>query len=154
MKYITKELPERYFIGLVGKFTPSKDVNMIPQLWNKLMNEDFELLKDVEKESKFIGLEAYPHDFMETHEFYYHALVQTKEKVEVEGFETIVLQKGTYIFFEISFDTIKEDIPAIYSFIKENNININYAFDYEDYLEDQDYSKKGQKLNFAFLLSE
>lgn len=153
MKYEIRELNERIFCGMSIKVTPGEGNNKIPSLWHRFMTEGSELLKDVKRGTKNIGLEAYPGDFMETHEFYYHAMVEIIEKVDIEGMDTVVLPKGKYIFFELEFDDISNQIQAIYKYIKESNINVNYAFDYEDYLENQQYNQKGQILNLAFLMN-
>lgn len=153
MEYKTKEHKERYFSGFMLKVNPTKGVQDLPQLWHDFMTKGVELIDDGDKLWNFIGLEAYPFDFMETNEFYYHALIETKTKVKHKELESIVLPAGTYISFEIDFDTISQQIPKIYKFIKANKIDINFAFDYEEYLGNQDYSKKGQKLNFNFKLN-
>jgi len=152
MKHEIVEYEERYFVGYAVKVKPGTEPNPIPELWNKFMSEGVLKLDEFDKEDNFIGLEMYPYDFMDTKEFYYHAMVQTKEKLNIDGFETIVLRKGKYILFSIEFDNIFNDIQACYKYIKENHVNINHAFDYEGYISGENYSQKGAKLHFAFLL--
>ena len=96
----------------------------------------------------------YPHDFMETNLFTYLAMVETVSKEEIEGFDSIVLPKGKYIKFEIQFDDIGNEIQKVYKYVKEHNIAIDYAFDFEDYRSDQLYSERGQVLDFCFKLKD
>jgi len=153
MKYKTMEFENRYFIGIEypGGVQPGSDPKF-GQLWDDFLGEDIKLLSDVTHKNKFIGLECYPPDFKETKTFDYYALLETNELVKKDGFSSKKLPKGTYILFEITFDDIRDQIQNVYKYIRENNINIHYGFDYEDYLQEEDYTKSGAVLNFCVKL--
>jgi len=155
MKFITKEFDERFFIGIEyqGGVKPG-DSPKFGQLWDGFLREDIKLLKDVPNKNKFIGLECYPPDFRETKTYDYYALLETNDLVKKDGFTSKKLPKGTYVLFEINFDQIHDEIQKVYKHVKENNMNIHYGFDYEDYLLGQDYTKPGAILNFCLKLEE
>lgn len=155
MKFTTKEFEERFFIGVEyeGGVKPG-DAPKFGQLWDDFLKEDIKLLIDVSDKNKFIGLECYPPDFKESRIFDYFALLETNELVKRDGFTSKKLPKGTYVLFEIHFDEIHDEIQQVYQYVKEHNMNIHYGFDYEDYLEGQDYTKPGAILNFALKLEE
>ena len=155
MKHKIAEFEERYFIGIEYEGgVKSGEQTKLGQLWDDFLREDIKLLKDVPNKDKFIGLECYPPDFRETKTFDYYALLETNELVKKDGFSSKKLPKGKYILFEIEFDNIHDEIQKVYKHVKDNHVNIHYGFDYEDYLQGQDYTKTGAILNFAFKLEE
>ena len=155
MKFKTEEYESRFFIGVeyAGGVKPGSNPKL-GQLWDDFLTDDIKLLKDVPSKDKFIGLECYPPDFKETKTFDYFALLETIELVKKAGFTSKKLPKGSYVLFEINFDQIHDEIQRVYKYIKENNLNIHYGFDYEDYIIGQDYTKPGAILNFALKLEE
>lgn len=154
MEHFERYYEERYFIGIefAGGVTPDK-IDKIPSLWEEFMS-DLSLLKPLPLKRKFIGLECYPPDFKDVWEMEYYAMVQTESQVEHSGFVTKKLPKGNYLHFNISFDHLRDDIQNVYAYLKEHQIKFHKTFDYEEYLEDEDYSKSGARLNFCFLLDE
>lgn len=155
MKYFIKEMEERFFIGIeVEGGIPFDDLTKAGKLWDTFLTEDIKLLSNVNHLNKFIGLECYAPDVMEIKKFDYYAMTETNGKVKCDGFSTKKLPKGKYIFFEIEFDNIRNDIQAVYKFIKEQDIKVHMGFDFEDYLQNQDYTKEGAMLNFAMLLED
>jgi hypothetical protein len=155
MKYKITEYDERYFLGIEyeGGVAPGSNADL-NSLWTTFLKEDVKLLEKEDILNKFIGLECYPPDFAETRMFDYYALVQTKHLVKHDGFSSKKLPKGKYIEFVVSFDNLHEDIKQVYKYIKDNNINVHFGFDYEDYLESEDYWKDGATLQFALKLEE
>ncbi|QMS85974.1 GyrI-like domain-containing protein [Candidatus Xianfuyuplasma coldseepsis] len=153
MKYSIKEYPERYFIGIElegGVHHSSAD--KIPLLWESFF-DDMKLLDQSKLQDKFIGLECYPPDFRETKTFDYYTMIQTSELVEQDGFVSKKLPAGSYISFEILFRDITNQIHACYEYVKEHNINVHMGFDFEDYLNDQDYTNADDSvLHFSMLL--
>lgn len=153
MKYITKQYPERYFVGIELEGGMNQDtMPNIPALWESFF-DDMKLLDPLQVLNKFIGLECYPPDFKETKSFDYYAMVQTKDLLEQDGFVTKKLPAGTYISFEISFQNITNQIHSCYEYVKEHNINVHMGFDFEDYLPDKDYNNTTDSiLHFSMLL--
>jgi len=146
-------MKERFFIGIeYDGGAKLGEVNNFGQLWSTFLNEDLKLLGDLEHLSKFIGLECYSPDVMETRMYDYFALIETSELVKRPGFVSKKLPEGEYIFFEIEFDDIHQEIQKVYQYVKSKNINIHQGFDFEDYLPEYDYTKGGAKLNFAMML--
>ncbi len=154
MEHFIKEYEERYFIGIehVNGVTHG-NFSGYGKLWSVFLEEDIKLLNKDKILNKFIGLECYPPDFMDTKTFDYFALAETKELFFQPGFTSKKLPKGTYILYPINFDDIVNEIKKVYQDIRARKENIHMGFDYEDYLIDQDYTKEGAKLNFALLLN-
>lgn len=155
MKYITREFPERYYIGVEyeGGITPGKP-NKIGDLWSVFFNEDMKLLNGVELIDEYIGLECYPPDFKETRQLDYYAMAQTKELVKIDGFSSKKLPEGKYISFEVQFDNLYNEIQQVFNYMKENDINAHMGFDFEEYINGQDYMKDGAILYFSLLLED
>ena len=142
MEYKVKDYETRYFAGIEyeGGVVPNEP-HTIPQLWDDLFHSHLATISDIKNPNKFIGLECYPPDFKETKTFDYFALVETNTLIEsTETISTKKLPAGKYISFPIRFSNIPQDIHKVYQYIKENDIKVNRGFDFEDYLEDQDYS--------------
>ncbi len=156
MEYKVKEYEVRYFAGIEyeGGVQPNEP-HSIPDLWDSLFHTHLSNITNIKQPSKFIGLECYPPDMMESNVFDYFALVQTYDLIEEsEKIVTKKLPKGKYISFPIKFDDISNEIQKVYKYIKENNINVHYGFDFEDYLEGENYSGSGAMLHFSMLLEE
>ena len=155
MKYTIIDFDERYFIGIEyqGGISPNSNPQ-IGSFWSDFLEEDIKLIIDIPNHNKFIGLECYPPDFKESRVFDYYALLQTKELSKRDGFVSKKLPKGKYISFEVEFDEIHDEIQRVYRFIKSEGINIHFGFDYEDYLQTEDYTKEGAKINFVLKLEE
>lgn len=151
MNQIIKKYHERYFIGLSLQLKPGVNNDEIPKLWHKLFNDIIPSLEDEIVIKHYIGLEEYDEDFMTTHELKYSAMVEVKNKIESDYYQQ-TLPKGTYVAFEIEFDDIMNEIGRVYDYVKKNKMGVSYAFDYEDYLPNQDYSKREQKLHFTLKL--
>jgi hypothetical protein len=151
MNQITRKYDERHYIGKSLTVNPKLNTHEIPLLWNHLQ-EHLKNVTECKILHNYIGLEEYPNDFMETHTFTYSAMVEIDKYVEIEGLYSRTLPKGTYISYEIEFDNIQSEIQKVYNHIKEKKLNIDYSFDFEDYMKEQDYSKKNQKMYFTFLL--
>lgn len=155
MKYIKQEYENRYYIGL--EHIPSIEIgkpHQIKELWDTFLKKGLKELSQEQLKHEFIGLECYAPDFMETKTFDYFALVETKGLIKEQGFVSKKLPKGTYIKFEVEFDHLLEQIKQVYQYINDNNINVHFGFDYEEYISDQDYSKEGAKLYFVLKLEE
>lgn len=153
MKHIKHKFPERYYIGVeLEGGIDYEQLHKVNQLWHDFMNDDLKLIGDVDLTMNFIGLECYPPDFMESKIFDYFALVQTKALIHRDGFVTKKLPAGTYISFVVEFDQLHDQIQHVYEYINEHKVPVHMGFDYEDYLQGEDYSKPGAKLHFTFLL--
>lgn len=155
MKFVKREFPERYFIGVEYEGGLQHGVpHKIPALWDVFLREDIKLLHNDDIIQQFIGLECYPPDFMETHSIDYYAMVQTKTKVEQAGFVTKKLPAGTYVSFEIQMDNLMNDIQRVYEYVKQHQYKIHYGFDFEEYLMTEDYTKPGAILYFSMMLEQ
>jgi predicted transcriptional regulator YdeE len=153
MKYIVRDYQERFYVGLEHTPTIKQGVpHKIPELWQQFMSKEYPTLNKAELVNNFIGLECYPPDFMESREFDYFCLVESKFLINMDGFISKKLPKGKYISFEIAFETIHDDIQNVYKYVKEHKMNIHYGFDYEEYLMEEDYNNPGAKLYFSLLL--
>ncbi len=158
MEYIIKDYETRYFAGIElegGIDLESDDRKKIPQLWNEFFNTYVPKIPAVKEPNKFIGLEMYPLDFMETKNFYYYAMIQTDKLIEgTEGIVTKKLPKGKYISFPVEFDRIIEEIGKVYDYLKKEKIQVHMGFDVEDYLVTQNYNDRGAILHMTFMLKE
>ncbi len=155
MKYVIKEYDTRYFAGveLPDGVQSMDDIPKISGLWGDLFQNHITKIQNQKQPNHFIGLETYPFDFKETGTFYYFALAETNGLIEpTEGIVTKKLKPGKYICFTIEFDKISSQIQQVYNYIKENDIKVHVGFDYEDYLEGQDYGGKGALLDFCLML--
>lgn len=158
MEYKVKDYETRYFAGLElkgGINANSNDKLKIPALWDEFFEKYVPNIPDKNEPHKFIGLEIYPVDFMETKNFDYVAMVETKTLIEGKGeIVTKKLPKGKYISFPIKFDDIIVECGKVYKYVEGKKLNVHMGFDVEDYLVTQDYTKKGQTMHLTFLLKE
>jgi len=156
MKYEVKDFNERYFAGIeVEGGITFGEKNKRRKLWDEFLNNILEDIPSRKDGFPVIGLECYPPDFMETKVFDYYALVETKGLItKNDKYITKKLPEGKYICFEVGFDTLKDDIQKVYSYIKEHHIKIHKGFDFEEYLDGQKYYESGAILNFSFLLEK
>lgn len=153
MKYIVRDFEERYYVGIEHTPTIKQGVpHQISALWTKFMDEKYPTLKKAELLHNFIGLECYPPDFMESREFDYFCLVETKFLIKTDGFVSKKLPKGKYISFEITFKSIFDDIQNVYKYVNEHKMKVHYGFDFEEYLTGEDYKNTDSKLYFSLLL--
>lgn len=154
MNHRIRHHEERFFVGIefAGGVTPEQ-MGDIPQLWEDFMR-DITLLEDVPLIRQYIGLECYPPDFLQTRTMDYYALVQTETLVHRAGFVSKRLPKGDYIEFLVSFDDLPRQFEAVYRYLKDHDIRCHSTFDYEEYLEDQDYNAPGATLYLSFLLDD
>jgi predicted transcriptional regulator YdeE len=152
MKHRIRHHDERYFIGIefAGGVTPDQ-MDGIPRLWEDFM-KDITLLADAPLVRKYIGLECYPPDFIETKTMDYYALVQTKTLIHRDGFVSKRLPAGDYIEFLVEFDDLPRQFETVYRYLRDHEIRCHSTFDYEDYQSDQDYNAPGATLYLAFLL--
>ena len=155
VEFLKREYSERFYIGIEkqGGIKPNTDP-LIGQLWESFMNDDFSLLNKDELEMNFIGLECYPPDFSESHEFDYYALVESKELLKKPGFVSKKLPKGTYVSFKIEYDDIMNQIMKVYDYVKQQQMKVHLGFDYEEYIPTEDYNNPGAILYLSLLLDE
>ncbi|MFK5883213.1 MAG: GyrI-like domain-containing protein [Candidatus Izemoplasma sp.] len=153
MKYIIKNYPERYYLGIehLGGITIGKP-NSITKTWKDFFDNDLNFIEDIKDGGKFVGLECYPIDFLETKQLDYFVLCEVKSVIHKEGFISKKIPAGKYICFSINYNDIPKEIVKVHQHIKENDIKVSYSFDYEEYLSSQDYTKKGSILNFCLKL--
>lgn len=156
MKHVIKEYPERYFAGI--EYPNGVDIsleNAIPKLWDEFFEVSNEKISKIKVPQKYIGLECYPPDFMEIKVFDYYALVETDGLIEGDDFITTKkLPKGNYISFEVQFDDIKNEIKNAYNYLRQNNFSFHNGFDFEEYIDGENYGEKGAKLYLSFLLND
>jgi predicted transcriptional regulator YdeE len=155
MKHFVKFYDTRYFIGIekeggVALGSPN-DLN---EFWNVFLNEDLKLLKSFIEPINVIGLDSYPPDFMETKRFDYYAMVETNTLLNQPGFVSKKLPKGNYIVFQLSHDNLQEEIRQVYRYLKNSHISVHTGFDYEDFLNTEDYTKEGALIHFGLLLED
>jgi hypothetical protein len=154
LKHRIKEHPERFFIGIEYEGGITSDmISQIPTLWESFMS-DIQLLKEEPLKQKFVGLECYPPDFMETKVMDYYAMVETTSLIEHDGFVSKRLPAGRYIEFDVQFDQLHDDMQRVYQYLKDENMAVHTTFDYEDYLAEENYSEPGAMLRFCFLLND
>lgn len=155
MKYTIKDYKERFYIGIEypGGVVVGAD-NTIKKTWTDFFDNDYQYIENVKDGGKFIGLECYPPDFSESKTFDYYALCEVSSLAKQEGFVSKKLPEGKYISFPVKMRELKTEIGNVYRFIKENNIKVSNSFDYEDYLSEEDYSKKDAILNFCLKMAE
>lgn len=156
MEYIVKDYETRYFAGIEYEGgVKLNEPHQIPMLWENLFHSHLQDISDVKEPTKYIGLECYPPDMMEINMYDYYAMVETNGLItEKEKIVTKKLPKGKYISFPIRFGDIQEEIQKVYQYIKENDIHINRGFDFEEYLEGQNYDSPDAVLHFSLLMKE
>lgn len=153
MKYIIKDYPERYYLGIEHLGGIKVGIpNTISKTWDEFFEKDYKFIEDVKDGGKFIGLECYPMDFLESKELDYFVLCEVTSIVHKEGFISKKIPAGRYMCFSINYSNIPKEIAKVHKYIKDNNIKVSYSFDYEEYLSSQDYTKKGSILNFCLKL--
>lgn len=156
MKYETKEYGIRYFEGYEhsGEVTLNTTHKELQAPWGKLF-KNMESINNINEPRSFIGLNCYPPGFRKADGYDYYALIETKILNNVkEGISTKKLPQGNYIVFTIKFANIREETNKIYKYINENKLPVNYGFDYEEYIQSEDYSKEEAVLNYGFLLEK
>lgn len=133
MKYEIKEEKERLFYGYSEVVDLNSNENTpFAEIWNK-SSKEFDM-KYFDPNGSCIGLESYPYNFMELRQFTYGALYPIHSTEGLESKKLRKLEAGKYIRFETTFeDLVKGFIPKVYQYIKENNIPVDYEFDYEEY---------------------
>jgi len=149
------EYPERYFAGTQyqgGVQTSSGDTLHIPKIWQTFFHQILPQIKNITDVPHFIGLEIYPEDFIQTRRFDYYAMVETKELVQLPNIVSKTVPSGKYISFEIEFDRITDEIMLCYDYLNQHRIPYDMTFDFEDYINDQNYTLKNQKLYFSIRL--
>ncbi|MGD9910144.1 MAG: GyrI-like domain-containing protein [Candidatus Izemoplasmatales bacterium] len=152
MNLIMKEYPERHFAGIPfegGIRLGSEDVLHIPTIWQTFFEQVLPQINLETENPHFIGLELYPKDFLQTRIFDYLAMVETTERLSIPGVVSKTIPAGKYFSFEINFDHLEEGIQQSYRYLNDHQIPYDMSFDFEDYLNDQNYSLKDQKLYFS-----
>jgi predicted transcriptional regulator YdeE len=134
MKPLQIAYPKRTFAGISMILDLNKDMCPGP-LWDELNGAALAKINGIKLPRKFIGLEQYPHDFMETKRFTYSALVEVEANAkQPTGIVSVTLPSGDYLHFEAALETLPQDIPAAYEYCQKERLSIEYGFDYEDYL--------------------
>lgn len=133
MKYNFKEEPTRLFYGESEIIDWNKDDNVpFGTVWTNT-SESFNM-KYYNSDHTPIGLEIYPKDFMETKRFVYAALMPINQQEDLDKEKIYTVEEGKFIRFETTFGELtKGFIPKVYTYIQENNIPVDYGFDYEEY---------------------
>jgi hypothetical protein len=100
---------------------------------------------------KYIGLEMYRFDFLESKTMDYFALVEIEKLFEIDDDEVVTkkLPKGRYISFSIDGSKLKDEVEKVYKYIEDEQINIHLGFDVKEYFfadEDNDHMLLSFKL--------
>lgn len=133
MKYNVKEEPSRVYYGLSEVIDLNTDENTpFAEIWSK-SSEKFDM-KYYNPKWPSIGLEMYPHNFMEIRKFTYSALYPINDTEGLNQNRIIRLPAGKFIRFETTFEElVKGYVRKVYEYIKENHIKVSYQYDYEEY---------------------
>ncbi|MGE4571571.1 MAG: GyrI-like domain-containing protein [Candidatus Izemoplasmatales bacterium] len=159
MEYIVKDFETRYYAGIemIGGFKIGSDDHLkLPGLWEELENLYMSEIPNKITPLRFIGLEIYRFDFMESKTVDYYAMVQTDGLVEVdeENLVTKKLPKGKYIMFPINKKDLKNEIKKVYKYVENEDLNVHLGFHVEDYQDESGSHFNNQKLYLSFKLEE
>jgi len=160
MEYIVKEYEIRYFAGieLIGGFkVGSEDHKKIPGLFEELENVYLSDIESKKEPFKYVGLEIYRFDFMESKMVDYFAMVETKGLIEVSEEDNLVTKKlpqGKYIMFPINKANMASEIKKVYRYVEEEDINVHLGFHVELYEDDDKSHFNNEKLYLCFKLEE
>lgn len=133
MKYNIKDEPSRVYYGLSEVIDlNSGDNTPYAEIWSK-SGQHFDM-KYYNPDWSSIGLEMYPHNFMEIRKYTYSALYPVNSTEGLNQNRVIRIPAGKFIRFETTFgELVKGFIPKVYNYIRENNIKVSYEYDYEEY---------------------
>ncbi|MDA3931096.1 MAG: effector binding domain-containing protein [Tenericutes bacterium] len=158
MKYIVKDFDTRYFAGieLLGGFKiNSDDQKKIPGLWEEFENVYLDDIPQKIEPMRYIGLEIYRFDFMETKTVDYYAMVETDGLIEVEeNLVTKKLPKGKYVMFPIKKADIKNEIKKVYRYVENEDMNVHLGFHVEDYHNEEESHFNNEMLYLSFKLED
>ena len=142
MKYTISKEQERLFFG-ESRLIDLKDPSTMKfgDVWSDTMkhyNPDNETeLYDP------IGLEIYDERFPKDKVFTYSALLPIKSKEGIDPKLIRTIPAGTFLKFEMTYKELYDgQIPKIYEYIHNNQINVQYGFDYEEYPKGFDYQNE------------
>lgn len=156
MNYDERRFEVRYFEGYEhqGNVTLKTGHKELQPPWMDLF-KNIERINNIKEPRSFIGLNCYPPGFKKADGYDYFAMIQTELPNNVpESVSTKKLPAGTYIVFRIAFGKIREETNKIYKYINDKQLNVNFGFDYEEYIQSEDYSNPEAILEYAFLLNE
>lgn len=155
MKYTIKDYKERFYMGVeyIGGLTVGSKSD-VKKSWTEFFENDYQYLENAKEGGNFIGLQCFPPDFLESKMLDYFILCEVNEVTNQEGFISKKLPEGKYLLFPIKFSDKDKEIIKVHTFLKKTDIKVSNSFDYEDYLVDEDYSKKNAVLNFCLKLIE
>lgn len=150
MKYDIKNEPTRVYYGISEVIDlNSTDNTPFGDIWSKT-SEMFNM-KYYNPEWPAIGLELYPHNFMEIRKFTYSALMPVNDTEGLNQNRVIRLKAGKFIRFETTFlELTKGFIPKVYEYISKNQIKVAYEYDYEEYPPEFDHSNPQSKVYVCF----
>ncbi|MDD3129572.1 MAG: GyrI-like domain-containing protein [Candidatus Izemoplasmatales bacterium] len=159
MDYTINDYETRYYAGIEligGLKAESKDYDKLPDLWNDFRQVYLEDIPHKVVPNKFIGLEMYRFDFMESKTMDYFALVEITHLFDCDQEDVVTkkLPKGRYISFTINHDDLLDEVENVYEYIKQENINIHLGFDFKEYLNSENYQESGAKLCLSFKLED
>ncbi|WP_270180894.1 GyrI-like domain-containing protein [Alkalihalobacillus sp. CinArs1] len=146
---------DRYYVGL--SYPGSLSLNSLeevdlPSFWTtfseQFMNRHVSHL--VEKEEAIGYMKEIEHG-----SYAYTAACEVTAFGETSDFERIIIPKGTYLSFEISFRNKDRDIKSVYDFIQKerpSEIDLSYCFEY--YPESFNHEDEETSLYFIVPRSE
>ncbi|WP_377890733.1 GyrI-like domain-containing protein [Alkalihalobacillus sp. R86527] len=146
---------DRYYVGLTypGSLSPQRLEEVdLPSFWmtfsEQFMNRHVSHL--VQKEEAIGYMERTQHS-----NYAYTAACEVTEFGETSDFDKIVIPKGTYLSFEISFQDKDREIQFVYDFVRNNSDSIadlSYCFEY--YPESFNHEDEHTSLYFMVPLKE
>ncbi|MDT8336232.1 MAG: GyrI-like domain-containing protein [Candidatus Izemoplasmatales bacterium] len=159
MEYVVKDYNTRYFAGIEligGLKVNTNDYDKIPGLWDDFREVYLHDIPNKVVPNRFIGLEMYRFDFMESKTLDYFALVEINELFDCEDDDLVTkkLPKGRYISFSIKHDDLMNEVERVYKYVEDEGLNVHLGFDVKEYLDTEDYKFPGAKLLLTFKLED
>jgi predicted transcriptional regulator YdeE len=159
MEYYIINYKARHYAGVMAEGGISlislSERKKIKETWRYFYDDILAMLPERVHPEYYIGLDWYGDDYHIKKAYDYMVLAQVTE--EFEGSGDIIYRKlpeGNYIIFPTTIDSIKLTKSIAYNLVIKKNITIDTAFEYIEYLPDQNYSDPDAIIHFCMKLIE
>jgi predicted transcriptional regulator YdeE len=154
MEYYIQDYGVRHYAGIMAEGGISliniSERQKIKETWRFFYEYILEALPERVSPQYYIGLDWYGDDYQERRAYDYMVLAQVKE--EFEDYGNIIyrtLPEGKYVVFPMIYDYIRIMKQKAYILIKKHKINVDYTFEFIEYLPDQNYMDPEAIVNFC-----
>lgn len=155
MKYVIKELDERYFAGIEYPRELKVGEYVDPHMYlEKFIQNEMNQILMKESPNHIIGLSCYLFEIEEDLLSYY-ILTETIDLIDQDPHITKKkLPKGKYVCFELTMEEAFLNRKKIFEFCKSEGIVLHNRFDYIEFLQGENYNMKGAKVTLCLMVEE